>query len=511
MHTSARILHVTALTIALGCGDDTGETAEETGSTGSTSGTTVEPTTSPVDTGQTVTTQPDPTVATSLDSSGSTTTTAEPADIEVSIEGQTVASGDLFVMASPADVGAIGETVTLVIENVGGADLSIAGVSAAAGATAHFALDDGELDGSLTPGASTSVTVTFTPTNGGRKQVEILIDSDDPDESEYTVVIEATTTPNTWRDVAPANLPPARFNAAMAGDYAGRVLLFGGRTAGGMRVSDTWLLDVEAGDWIDLAPPDAPSARDASALAWVGGDTFVLFGGNETSGPGGSVTPLSDTWIFDVAAGTWTELTPPTTPAARFQHAMVTLDDGLALLQGGRSEFMMEMADTWQFDVAAQDWVDVAPTMDPGTRSAFGLASTGDGTAVVMVGGSLDSTTFVDETWVYDAGSNAWMPGAAAGLGAQLNNATVWLDGLTFVSYSGKLDCCSDPAPGTWAYDADADAWTDLAPTLEPAARFSHRMVSVGGNKAIMFGGLLVNADFGSASAATWEYVGPQP
>lgn len=506
-----RILHVTALTVALGCGDDTGGTGDETGSTSSTTATTAEPTTSPVDTGQTQTTEPDPTVATSLDSSsGGSTTAAEPADIEVSIEGQLVASGDLYAMATPADVGAMGETVTLTLENVGGADLAIAGVSAAAGATAHFTLDDGTLDGSLTPGASTSVTVTFAPINGGRKQVEIRIDSDDPDESEYTVVIEATTTPNTWRDIGPTNIPPARFNAAMAATDDGRVLLFGGRTAGGMRVSDTWLLDVEAGEWTELAPPEAPSARDASAMAWVGNDAIVLFGGNETSGPGGSVTPLADTWIFDLAAGTWTELTPPASPSARFQHAMVTLSDGIAVLQGGRSEFMMEVADTWQFDGATQAWTDLAPTMGPGTRSAFGLASSGDG-MVVMVGGSTDSTTYVDETWVYDAAANAWTMGAAAGLGTQFNNAAAWLDGETFVAYSGKPDCCSNPVPGTWAYDADADTWTDLAPAIEPAARFSHRMVSVGGNKAIMFGGLLVNADFGSASAATWEYVGPTP
>ena len=77
------------------------------------------------------------------------------------------------------------------------------------------------------------------------------------------------------------------------------------------------------------------------------------------------------------------------------------------------------------------------------------------------------------------------------------------------MTYSGKADPFANPVPGTWAYDAAADAWTDLAPESEPAARYGHRMVGVGGNKAIMFGGLLVNADYSSASAAIWEYVGP--
>lgn len=513
MTNHLRVLHLTALVTALGCGDSTGETGDSTGETSGTTEaigpTTTGGTTTPADTDQTETTAPDPTEATSLDSTGSTTTAGEVApDIEVSIDGRALGSGDLYSLATPVDVGAVGDAVFVTVENVGDADLALSAVSFSAGASAHFLIDDSALAGSLAPGASTSFAVGFAPINGGRKQVEVRIDSDDPDENPYTLMLEATSTLNTWRDIGPTTIPPARFNAAMAGTDDGRVLLFGGRTAGGMRVNDTWLLDVEAGDWIDLAPPSAPSARDGSAMAWAGGDTFVLFGGNETSGPGGNVTPLADTWLLDVAAGTWTELTPPVSPSARFQHAMVTLSDGLAILQGGRSEFMMEVADTWQFDGATQEWTDLAPAMDPGTRSAFGLASNGDGT-LVMVGGSPDSSTFVDETWVYDAGSNAWTMGSPAGLGTQFNNAVAWLDGPTFVAYSGKADCCSNPVPGTWAYDAAADEWTDLAPATEPAARFSHRMVSVGGNKAIMFGGLLNNADFGSASAATWEYVGP--
>jgi len=509
MKTHARILHLTALTATLACGDSTGEPLDESTTTGSTTETTIEPTITSVDTGRTESTSLDTTMTTLLDTSeGSTTTAADPPEIEVSIEGRPVADGGTYSVATPVDVDAVGETITVTIENVGGSDLAIAGVALQAGATTHFLFDDSTLDPTLTPGASTSVSVAFAPQNGGRKQVEVLIDDDDPDEAQYTFLIDATSTPNTWRALMPSSLPPARFNAAMAATDDGRILLFGGRVASGMRVADTWLFDVEAGDWTELVPPTAPSARDASAMAFVGADAIVLFGGNETSGPGGSVTPRADTWIFDLAAETWIELTPPTSPSERFQHAMVAVGDGTALLQGGRSEFMMEMADTWLFDGATQEWTDLAPAMDPGTRSAFALASDGTG-RVAMVGGNADSVTVVDETWVYDVAGNTWSMGAAAGLGLQFNNTVAWLDGDTFVTYSGKNDAFSNPVPGTWAYDAAADTWTDLAPEGEPAARFSHRMVSVGGNKAIMFGGLLINADFSSASAATWEYVGP--
>jgi Galactose oxidase, central domain len=182
--------------------------------------------------------------------------------------------------------------------------------------------------------------------------------------------------------------------------------------------------------------------------------------------------------------------------------------DGTAILYGGRPEFGMELSDTWVFDGAAQVWTDLAPPTAPGPRSAFALASDGAGT-LLLVGGTTDGNTFTDETWTYDVAGNAWTMGTAAGLGAQFNNAAAWLDASTFVAWSGKLDCCGNPAPGTWAYDVDVDTWTDLAPRSEPAPRFSHRMVSVGGNKVIVFGGLMINADFSSATAETWEYVGP--
>jgi hypothetical protein len=509
MSTDVRILPCMILTAALACGDSTGEPTDESTTGDTTGGTTsVGPTTTPVDTGQTQTSLVDTTVATSLDSSTSGDDGTGSPELEVSIEGRTIADGGSYTIALPVDVGDTSETVTVTLANVGGGSLEIAGVALEGLHLAHFVLDDAGLESLVTPGTETSFTVTFAPTNGGPKSVGLRIDNDDADEGAYAIAIDARTTPNAWRDVAPATLPSARFNAALAASDDGRVLLFGGRLGTGLRVADTWVFDVEAGDWTELTPPSAPSARDASAMAWVGNDTMVLFGGNETSGPGGSVTPLADTWTFDMAAATWTELAPPMSPPERFQHAMVTASDGTALLQGGRSEFMMELADTWLFDGVTQAWTDLVPPASPGTRSAFALASDGMG-VVVMVGGSTDSTTFVDETWVYDVAGNAWIAGAAAGAGTQLNNAAAWTDGDTFVGFSGKPDCCSNPIPGTWGYHAAADAWTDLAPPTEPAPRSNHRMLSVGNGKLIMFGGLLLNADLTSATAETWEYVGP--
>src|SRR5690606_16545527 len=131
---------------------------------------------------------------------------------------------------------------------------------------------------------------TFAPDNGGRKSAQVTIDSDDPDEGTYSFTVSARTTPNAWRQLEPASPPSPRFNTGLAATDDGRVLLFGGRGADGARTADTWVYDVEAGEWTEMLPAIAPSARDAHGMAYVGGGIVVLFGGNETNGP--DETPL---------------------------------------------------------------------------------------------------------------------------------------------------------------------------------------------------------------------------
>lgn len=81
------------------------------------------------------------------------------------------------------------------------------------------------------------------------------------------------------------------------------------------------------------------------------------------------------------------------------------------------------------------------------------------------------------------------------------------------IVYSGKADsCCDDPDPGTFAYDPTPSTWVDITPPLEPTPRYNYGMAAVPlRNKAIIFGGQLLNAGAGSSVTDTIEYVGPRP
>ena len=509
-----------ALAALLGCGgseaSESGEGTEtEAGTVGSTSAgsmsmsgsATGEPGTSADSTADSTATTDASDTATTTGDASSESTAADAPEIDVEVEGMAVGSGETYDFGMPVDVGATGAAVTVTITNSGSTVLTISDTSLSGPAPTHFVLDDTSVVTELAPDESTGLTVAFAPTNGGDKSTELSIASDDADEDPYIITFEARTTPNTWRPITPMTAPEARFNTALADLEDGRVLLFGGRLGNGMRVADTWVFDPETGDWSELSPASSPSARSDHAMASVGGGVVVLFGGTETSGPSPNVTPRNDTWTFDVATEEWTELSPAVLPTVRFNHGLARSGDGTALLFGGRIDFAMELADVWELDVETMTWAELMPLTSPGPRSAFGMAYDGVD-AVTIVGGTPNSNDIVDEVWTYSIAAGDWDALMPAGGGTQFNNAAAYV-GDTLVTFGGKADCCSDPSLPTFGYDPVLDAWSSLSPAGEPPSRFAHSFVGVGNGKAIMFGGVLVNADPSSAVSETWEYVGP--
>src|SRR6185436_7514834 len=90
-------------------------------------------------------------------------------------------------------------------------------------------------------------------------------------------------------------------------------VLFGGSTAQGIRLNDTWEWD--GATWTQRMPQSIPPARRSHAAAYdAARGRVVVFGGN---GSGGA---LADTWEWN---GTdWTSRSPATSPFARDSHAL---------------------------------------------------------------------------------------------------------------------------------------------------------------------------------------------
>lgn len=455
---------------------------------------------------------PDTTATTTSDTTSAegSSSSGEPLapDIEVSVGGVTLTSGDPALLPDTVAVGALGPVVTITVENVGEAPLTLSGLTPSGPDVGHFSLDIMGVTPVLEVGASTTFEVRFVPLNGGIKDLLVQIGSNDPDEDPFDLVLSGHTTPNRFRPLSTAGSPSARFNTAMAPTPDGRVLLFGGRDAVNDRLADTWILDVDAETWDPIATMVAPPARDAHEMAYVGNDTVLLFGGNDEQG-GGS-PGLADAWLFDLVTEQWSPLMAPG-PGPRFQHMMVSLGTE-ALLFGGRSNFT-ELGDTWLFDGATGTWSNLAPGgMLPLPRLSAAMAYDGNDT-VVLYGGFSGNDTQPDAL-EYTVSTNTWALGS--GGGAAGDRAVLEGDfleaGRMFV-FSGKLGfCCDDPDPGTFAYDPVTNSWTDLMPPMEPIPRFNYGMVALRGrNKVIIFGGQLTNTGSEDALDQTFEYVGPRP
>lgn len=151
-----------------------------------------------------------------------------------------------------------------------------------------------------------------------------------------------------WTNISStAGSPPARDGAGIAYDAAdGYVLMFGGVSAAGTDLRDAWTFS--GGKWAEVCSTCAPPARDNMMMTYDAADGYVLLFGGETS-PTGSF--LSDTWEY--LGGTWTQLSPATSPPAR-QGASITYDqaDGYVLMYGGL-DASQGFQDTWAYEAPA--------------------------------------------------------------------------------------------------------------------------------------------------------------
>lgn len=308
--------------------------------------------------------------------------------------------------------------------------------------------------------------------------------------SEGSANADGSSSVQAWTDLAPTgDVPAARAGHSMVYDpKTGKVLLFGG-TDSEVFFDDTWAYDPATNTWTDLAPSGVlPPARCAAAMAYDGvGGKAILFGG--TSGE----ALLNDTWAYDPVANAWTDLAPSgAPPSVRAGHAMVCdTTDGTVILFGGRNEegFFDE---TWTYEIAANTWSPVETAGDPPTdRYGHSMVFEPAGGKAIITGG-WDGMMYLSSTWAYDPHAQAWtsldtygdVPPPRAGHSVVYDSDTgalVLFGGMVGDRFLGD----------TRTYDPVGNTWSLLhAGTARPTARNGHAMTYVPPSSVvILFGG----------------------
>lgn len=201
-----------------------------------------------------------------------------------------------------------------------------------------------------------------------------------------------------WTELHPSTPPSTRSYSQVAFHKGrGTVVLFGGEhgSAANNQLRDSWEWD--GSQWHALTPANPPPARNNGAMTYDSSrGVVVLFGGWNTSGY------RADTWEWDGnPTGAWVERTPAGSPAVRRGHSLdYDAARGLCVLFGGRRSNTLWAGDTWEYDGANNRWTMKSPIGAPAIREIQGAAYDTLRRRIVMFGGA-DSTTLMQDTWMY--------------------------------------------------------------------------------------------------------------
>ena len=252
-----------------------------------------------------------------------------------------------------------------------------------------------------------------------------------------------------------------------------KTLLFGGRQrAGGTsssKLGDTWEWDAAAHSWTNVSPGLSPSARDAHAATYdAAHNRVVLFGGKDANG-----AALGDTWLWNGSA--WANLTATANgPSARFGHAMAYDNARNVVVLFGGDTGAQKLNDVWEWDGATERWHQVAAAGAPSARAFAAMASRGSSTDGVVVFGGVGASLLGD-TWVWNgitwsqASFSGGAPSARQGAQMVLDSSSGRLlllggrdaRGISSELWSGVLTMGA-AAPRNRAGDFDGDRKADV-------------------------------------------------
>lgn len=208
-----------------------------------------------------------------------------------------------------------------------------------------------------------------------------------------------------WTELKPeGSVPSLRSSFAMAYDSDNeRVILFGGWSNDtSAHLNDTWAYDPATNTWNNLEPVgDVPSMRGSHSMAYDPVQKkIVLFGGMDAD------AYLNDTWVYDFATNTWTGITPVAdVPTMRSGHRM-TYDptSGTIVLFGGW-DGTAYFDDTWSFDVATSTWTDLSPVGNvPMARDSHSFIYDAATQELVLFGGFVGAADVGNDTWSFGMG-----------------------------------------------------------------------------------------------------------
>lgn len=257
-----------------------------------------------------------------------------------------------------------------------------------------------------------------------------------------------------WTQVFPVHTPGGLGLYGMTFDsLRNKVVLYGGMPDNffPIDVADTW--EYDGTDWTLVTTSNSPGPLERPAMCFhAGAGKTVLFGGLDVQIGGVDTTWLYDGTDWTVAAVTGTKPAPRTGPR-------MVYDDfrAICVMTGGQDMNGTQLDDTWEFDLANLTWTQV-PTAYTGGRLDAGLAFLPSRRQVVLFGGfNYVTFTAYADTWEFGAKSATFGTGCAGSNGVPAidavdaprlgQNYTIQMTGLNPAVNLGVLVLGGEIAP----------------------------------------------------------------
>ena len=305
-----------------------------------------------------------------------------------------------------------------------------------------------------------------------------------------------------WTLLDEASGPAARWDHALLADRArNRLYLFGGRDGNGAALADCWVFDIAAGGWSPIDAP-GPSARFGVAAAAQPDDSgFLVFGGQSQD------DFFSDLWAFDFATGAWTMLDDGAGIAPSPRYGLGgDFDAGGRFVISHGFTFEGRFDDTWAFDSAAGSWTDISPPseMRPLRRCLHEIWAVEERERLLLYAGCSSGygPCPQGDLWSFDTAANTWTQFAPEAAPAARSNPAVSGGGDVILLVGGLTE--AGPTSDVWIGEASGEnfAWREVAEASNVIPiRSSHDMVTIGADYFV-FGGLGLNG----VLADLWRY-----
>ena len=318
---------------------------------------------------------------------------------------------------------------------------------------------------------------------------------------------------NEWTQMHPAKTPmPLVYHGMTYDSKQGVHVLFGGASVEHVSyTNETWTYDLGTDTWSNLTTADSPPARTSGAMAFdEGAGVVVLFGGNVLD----SGRPM-DTWTFDTATRTWTELETAERPPARDYSTVYDRANGRIVAFSGPDQrwfawsqwLNYNYTEVWSLDVANATWTNRSGPGCPLSRTGFAMAYDEARGETVILGGQHPSYSYSLERWVYtyenltwgfNLSTGKWAP---RGLSPPLANRSYCSMG--FCEATGSLYVMGGRylhfAEFTGEWRLTSDVWASNVSAFPDRGTYTSRPWDTGGEP--YFGHLTLSATTG---ADTW-------